>query len=113
MYKLIIAPADVSILTAIMDIPELPDVIDSLVKTYQSKFLWHAQIIMQLRKNYDEFSCQSCWLHTKKNKRWITYNSDAVLQPAMSLLSTSKHTHTHTHTHCSMKNDLIKKFIHI
>lgn len=30
---------NVSILTAVMDIPELPDVIDSLVKTYQSKFL--------------------------------------------------------------------------
>ena len=35
----IIIPADISILTAVMDIPELPDVIDSLVKTYQSKFL--------------------------------------------------------------------------
>ena len=30
---------DISILTAIIDIPELPGVIDSLIKTYQSKFL--------------------------------------------------------------------------
>ena len=35
---------DISILTAVMDIPELPDVIDSLIKTYQSRFLWDAHI---------------------------------------------------------------------
>lgn len=38
-YAIVLLPTDVSILTAVMDIPELPDVIDSLVKTYQSKFL--------------------------------------------------------------------------
>ena len=38
-YIYTISLLDISILTAIVDIPELPGVIDSLVKTYQSKFL--------------------------------------------------------------------------